>query len=122
MKKLRQQTEDWNESADEDPDMTILDGMGDEDLLMSDIDYVHKNPAATYKKRRPIKGEPVSKVDQTCIDTDDDDFEFDDAKKEERDDIRKHDVSAFMVSKANITKHQMELSNDQSRMVKGDTN
>jgi hypothetical protein len=56
--------------------MTILDGMGDENLS----DYVNTNPSMSYRKRRPVKGEKVNKMDQTCIDTDDDDFEFEDAR------------------------------------------
>jgi hypothetical protein len=97
---------------DQDPDMTILEGMGDQDLLASTSDYMLSNPAAGFKRRRPIKGEKVNVMDQTCIDTDDDDFEFEDARKEEKDDIRKHDVSAFMVSNTNATKfkHSMMAS------------
>lgn len=34
-------------------------------------------------QRRPKRGEKVNKNDVTCIDTDDDDFEFEDARKEE---------------------------------------
>ena len=64
---------------DYDPDMTILEGMGDQDLLASTSEYMQKNPAAGYKRRRPVKGEKVNVMDQTCIDTDDDDFEFEDA-------------------------------------------
>ena len=92
--------------------MTILDGMGgdDEGLLVSTSQYTQKNPAVSYRRRRPVKGEPVNKMDLTCIDTDDDDFEFEDARKEEQDDIIGNDVSAFMVSRANITKHQFDLS------------
>jgi len=90
---------------DQDPDQTIIEGMGaDEDLLASGSDYMLSNPAAGYRKRRPVKGEKVNVMDQTCIDTDDDDFEFEDARKEEREDVRQNDVSAFMVSNANLTK------------------
>jgi len=46
-------------------------------------------------------------MDKTCIDTDDDDEEFDDAKSEEEEDVYMHDTSAFMVSKANISKFVM---------------
>jgi hypothetical protein len=35
VKRLRQQTQDWNDSVDEDPDMTILEGLGDAELLES---------------------------------------------------------------------------------------
>ena len=35
----------------------------------------------------------------------------------ELDDIKKHDVSAFMVSKANVSRYN-EMSKDQSRMIK----
>lgn len=98
--------------------MTILDNMGDEGLLVSTSDYTNKNPATSYKRRRPVKGEPVNKMDQTCIDTDDDDFEFEDARKEEQDDVMANDISAFMVSRGNITKHQFDLSQGQSKMIK----
>ena len=37
-------------------------------------------------------------LDQTCIDTDDDDCEFDDAKKEEEEDNIVSNTSAFMIS------------------------
>lgn len=94
---------------DYDPDMTILEGMGDQDLLASTSEYLHKNPAAGYKRRRPAKGEKVNVMDQTCIDTDDDDFEFEDARKEEQADIRKHDVSAYMVSNTNATKFKTSM-------------
>ena len=65
-------------------------------------------PGAYIKRRRPHKGEQVSRVDQTCIDTDDDDFEFEDARGEEIADVRQNDVSAFMVSKANQSKYQFQ--------------
>ena len=94
---------------DYDPDMTILEGMGDQDLLASTSEYMQKNPAAGYKRRRPAKGEKVNVMDQTCIDTDDDDFEFEDAQKEERDDNRQHDVSAFMVSNAKASKYKHSM-------------
>lgn len=45
-------------------------------------------------------------MDQTCIDSDDDDLEFDDARKEENEDVLLHDISAFMVSKGNISRYQ----------------
>ena len=73
-------------------------------MLASGSDYMISNPAAGYRRRRPVKGEKVNVMDQTCIDTDDDDFEFEDARKEERDDIRQNDISAFMVSNTNATK------------------
>lgn len=40
-------------------------------------------------------------LDQTCLDSDDDDCEFEDARKEEEEDTIVSDVSAFMVSHGN---------------------
>ena len=51
-------------------------------------------------------------MDQTCIDTDDDDLEFDNAQKEENEDQILHDLSAFMVSRNNISRYQ-EMTRDQ---------
>ena len=45
-------------------------------------------------------------MDQTCIDTDDDDLEFDNAEKEENEDQILHELSAFMVSRNNISRYQ----------------
>ena len=43
---------------------------------------------------------------KTCVDSDDDDLEFEDAGKEEEQDQRNNDTSAFMVSRNNISKYQ----------------
>lgn len=51
-------------------------------------------------------------MDQTCIDTDDDDLEFDNAQREENEDQILHDLSAFMVSKNNISRYH-EMTRDQ---------
>ena len=51
-------------------------------------------------------------MDQTCIDTDDDDLEFLSAQQEEDEDNMLHEVSAFMVSKNNISRYQ-EMTRDQ---------
>jgi hypothetical protein len=59
--------------------MTIIDGMGDDDYLETlgtATEQSGKNAAKVYKRRRPMKGATVNKMDQTCIDTDDDDLEF----------------------------------------------
>ena len=45
-------------------------------------------------------------MDQTCIDTDDDDLEFDNAEQEENEDNYLHETSAYMVSKTNISRYQ----------------
>jgi hypothetical protein len=45
-------------------------------------------------------------MDQTCIDTDDDDLEFDNADQEENEDVLMHETSAYMVSKTNISRYQ----------------
>lgn len=47
-------------------------------------------------------------MDRTYVDTDDDDEEFDDAKYEEQEDNILNDVSAFMVSKANMSRYVMD--------------
>ena len=47
-------------------------------------------------------------MDQTCVDTDDDNLEFEDAQIEEEEDNIVHDVSAFMVSKANISRYAQD--------------
>jgi hypothetical protein len=44
-------------------------------------------------------------MDKTCIDTDDDDFEFEDAKDEEEEDNYKNNTTAFMVSRNNTSKY-----------------
>mmetsp|Transcript_9471 Transcript_9471/g.14528 ORF Transcript_9471/g.14528 Transcript_9471/m.14528 type:complete len:91 (+) Transcript_9471:2472-2744(+) len=54
-------------------------------------------------------------MDQTCIDTDDDDFELDGADREEKEDVLQNDVSAFMVSRSNISRFRAK--NDQSRVI-----
>jgi hypothetical protein len=56
-----------------------------------------------------MKGDKIDKLDRTCIDTDDDDFEFEDADKEEEEDMV-GDVSAYMVSKNNVSKYQYDKS------------
>jgi len=45
-------------------------------------------------------------MDQTCIDTDDDDLEFDNAQKEENEDQATRALSAFMVSQHNVSRYQ----------------
>lgn len=45
-------------------------------------------------------------MDQTCIDTDDDDLEFDNAEKEENEDQATRALSAFMVSQHNVSRYQ----------------
>ena len=55
--------------------------------------------------RRPIGGGKVNKLDRTCIDSDDDDYEFEDAKQEEDID-NKNNTSAYMISRGNVNKYQ----------------
>ena len=55
-------------------------------------------------------------MDQTCVDTDDDNLEFEDAQIEEEEDNILHDVSAFMVSKANISRYAQDRT---AKHVKG---
>ena len=44
-------------------------------------------------------------MDITCIDSDDDNIEFDDADEEEYEDVTNKDVSAYMIAKNNISKY-----------------
>lgn len=50
-------------------------------------------------------------MNKTCIDTDDDDFEFEDAKEEEEDDIYRNDTTAFMISRQNASRFINETMN-----------
>jgi hypothetical protein len=59
--------------------------------------------------RQKVKNR-VNKLEQTCIDTDDDDLEFDSAKEEEEEDIMVHERSCFMVSNTNMSRYQQEKS------------
>ena len=65
---------------------------------------------SVHRVRRPVKGDKIDKLDRTCIDTDDDDFEFEDARKEEEEDIKLNDVSAYMVSKNSVKNYQNNMS------------
>jgi hypothetical protein len=50
-------------------------------------------------KKRSKRGPGLSaKLDRTWVDQDDDDEEFDNATKEEQEDMTQNDISAFMVS------------------------
>ena len=51
-------------------------------------------------------------MDQTCIDTDDDDLEFESARQEENEDVMLHELSEFMVNKNNMSRYQ-EMTRDQ---------
>lgn len=46
----------------------------------------------------------------TCIDTDDDNMEFEDAGPEEEDDVYNGNHGPYMVSKANVSKYVMDQS------------
>ena len=81
--------------------MTILgnqnnDAEDNELLASSRMEQPGGFTARSHRQRRDSVG--GNKMDQTCIDTDDDDLEFDDANHEENEDIVKHELSAFMVS------------------------
>ena len=94
VKKLRQITTDWNESL-VDSNYNLIENHEDEpddEMLMDAHDQSMANRSQSKK------------MEKTYIDSDDDDFEFDDARKEEEQDVRKHDMSAFMVSKANVSR------------------
>jgi hypothetical protein len=63
------------------------------------------------RSRKPTKkGAKVNKNDVTCIDSDDDDFEFDDARQEEEDDLNRTGRSAYMVSRRNVAQYASEQS------------
>ena len=80
--------------------MQIIEN-NEEDLLLSEVaDHFQKTGIRQKVKTR------VDKLEQTCIDTDDDDLEFDDAQEEEEEDIMVHDRSAFLVSKTNVSRYQ----------------
>lgn len=65
-------------------------------------------------RRTRIKGQ-VNQLDKTCIDTDDDDFEFESARQEEEEDNYRNDTTAFMVSKQNVSKfiNETQIRNTQ---------
>ena len=99
VKKLRKEITDWNESV-ADNDMTILENNDSEDELLNSVnDHYSKGGMRQKVKNR------VNKLEQTCIDTDDDDLEFDSAKEEEEEDIHVHERSCFMVSNANMSRY-----------------
>lgn len=78
----------------------------DDDLLRSSLVDTGKQPSARNRQRAGSIG--GNKMDQTCIDTDDDDLEFDNAQKEELEDQTQHELEAFMVSNQNISRyHEM---------------
>ena len=69
----------------------------------------------SYRNRRrsTVKGKDGgNNMDQTCIDTDDDDLEFESARQEENEDVMLHELSEFMVNKNNMSRYQ-EMTRDQ---------
>ena len=58
------------------------------------------NPSQPRARR--ARGGQSALLEKTWIDADDDEEEFEDAGREENEDLRKHDVSAFMVSKKSM--------------------
>ena len=44
-------------------------------------------------------------MDQTCIDTDDDDYEFEDAQEEQEKDMIENHQTSFMVAQDNISRY-----------------
>lgn len=106
VKQLRKEIKDWNESVGEN-DMSILQDAErdpDDQLLNSVNEYYSKGGIRQKVKNR------VNKLEQTCIDTDDDDLEFDSAKEEEEEDMMVHERSCFMVSRTNMSRYQEERS------------
>lgn len=97
-KKLRR-AENWNESI-VDNDFQLLENAAE----YRDDERILDNSIAQEGRRTRIKGQ-VNQLDKTCIDTDDDDFEFESARNEEEEDINRNDTTAFMVSKQNVSKY-----------------
>lgn len=97
-KELRQ-AEDWNVSV-VDGDFELLENAAEyqNDETLMDQSVKHEG------RKTRIKGQ-VNQVDKTCIDTDDDDLEFEDAKNEEDDDNYRNDTTAFMVSRHNVSRY-----------------
>ena len=125
VKRLRAETADWNKSMDDKEnlgtDMTLLDAYSNGNITQN-MTTEGGLLTSNRRVRRPVKGDKVDKLDRTCIDTDDDDFEFEDAVKEEEEDIKLNDVSAYMVSKNNVSKYQFDQSQLDSQNKQGNGN
>ena len=100
-KNLRKNS-DWNDSVAES-DFQLLQSAGEFQDEQTILDETSGKMVPRPKNSR-IRGQ-ISKMDQTCIDTDDDDLEFEDARKEEERDMYMHQTSAFMVKQENISKY-----------------
>ena len=79
-----------------------------QDENLAEESFFHMNPTQVRAKRKSAQNSRI--LERTWIDVDDDEDEFDDAISEENDDMRKHDISAFMVSRKKLDKFQDELS------------
>ena len=66
-------------------------------------DPLDETTGRTVSKRR-IRGQ-IKKQDQTCVDSDDDDFEFEDAKAEEQRDMQRYNASNFMIGQEAISQY-----------------
>lgn len=76
--------------------------------MLAEESFFRMNP--NQPRARRLRGDRSAILEKTWIDNDDDEEEFDDAGREENEDIKKHDVSAFMVSQKNIRKFQDDMS------------
>ena len=100
--------ENWNESEFVvDNDFKLLENaeIYNEDQTLIEDSFTHNG-----ERPRRVKG-MVNKMDQTCIDTDDDDKEFESARVEEEEDNYRNDTSAFMVSRTNASRFMNETVN-----------
>ena len=73
-----------------------------------DLMDAHDRSMANRSRRRGTMGRMSGRGDVTCMDTDDDDLEFDNAEPEEYQDLVRKDLSTYMVSKANISKYNLD--------------
>lgn len=120
---MRAKAKNWDESL---LDQTGLDLLGNDMGQESEFDKQERNKdqdlveesfvhmpkyRSNVSKKRSKRGPGLSaKLDRTWVDQDDDDEEFDNAVKEEQEDMTQNDISAFMVSNKELKSFMLDQS------------
>lgn len=103
-RKLRQDATDWNESLiSNDQDKLESFTVVEDDRRLTLLSQVVGERQSRYKSKAEID-------DRTCMDTDDDDQEFEEAIEEEEKDSNVNNVSAYMVAKPDAIRYMHDCS------------